>query len=118
MEFVPETYHVLDAEQFETARTPDWGRRHGGDATNAAQRQMPRPLPHRPGQDRVGDAGQRHERLPSTSFGQVQVHVSSVALRPQDQEEYDDYRLGGQLYRHRRQQHLSVYGGEGGPSAS
>jgi hypothetical protein len=57
MEFPPESYDVFDSEQFETARAPNWRRRHGGDAPDAAQRQMPRLLPHRLGQDRVGDAG-------------------------------------------------------------
>jgi hypothetical protein len=119
MEFPPESYDVFDSEQFETARArPSWRRGHGGDAPDETQRQMSRPLPHRSGRDRVGDAGQRHERLPITGFGQVQAHIPGVASRPQDQEEYDDYRLGGQLYRHPRQQHLGVYGGEGGPHAS
>jgi hypothetical protein len=44
---------------------------------------------------------------------QVQAHLSGVASRPQDQAEYDNYRLGGQLHRYRRQQHLGLYRGEG-----
>ncbi len=87
-----------EADQFETARACLAGDAvvyTVGDAADAAQRQVPRPLLHRPGRHDAGDPGRHHQRLLRTCASQILTDVPGVAVRPQDKKEHDHHRLGG-----------------------